>query len=73
VPQSWDLEKDCLVNATDPKIKPALLGKYKAPDGTPVKTAFTIMTERYMSDEYSLQKMLVRFVEFQQNKLKKLH
>ena len=53
IPQSWDLEKNCLVNAIDPKIKPALLGKYTAPDGTPLKTAFTIMTDRYMDDEYS--------------------
>ena len=30
-----------------------MLGKYKAPDGTPLKTVFTIMTERYMSDEYT--------------------
>lgn len=53
IPQSWDLDKNKLVNATDAKIKPALLGKYKAPDGTPLKTVFTIMTERYMSDEYT--------------------
>ena len=52
-PQSWDIEKQCLVNAKNPKIKPALLGKYKAPDGTPLKTVFTIMTERYLSDEYA--------------------
>ena len=53
LPQSWDLEKKCLVNAKNSKIKPALLGNFKAPDGTPLKTAFTIMTERYLSDEYS--------------------
>ena len=53
VPQSWDLEKKTTVNATDAKIKPALLGNYKTKDGTPVKTVFTLMTERYLDDEYS--------------------
>ncbi len=53
IPQSWDLEKDCLVNAIDPKIKPALFGEYKDKDGANLKTVFTIMTERYLNDEYS--------------------
>ena len=29
------------------------MGNYTTPDGTPLKTAFTVMTERYMSEEYS--------------------
>ena len=51
--QAFDLERNEFVDATRADIKPALFGEYTAPDGRTVKTAMTLMAERYLSDEYS--------------------
>jgi anaerobic selenocysteine-containing dehydrogenase len=52
-PLVFDLEQQTFVDATQADIKPALFGNYTAPDGRPVKTAMTILAEKYLSDEYA--------------------
>jgi len=52
-PLAWDLEKETFVDATLAEIKPALFGEYQTPEGVTVKTAFTILAERYLADEYA--------------------
>jgi len=52
-PQSWDLEKEALVDGSLPEIKPALFGEYTSADGKALKTVFTLLAERYLDDQYS--------------------
>ena len=52
-PQAWDLEQEALVDATQADIAPALFGAYTAPDGRPVKTAMTLLAERYLDEGYA--------------------
>lgn len=52
-PQVWDLVKEQFVDANLPDINPALFGEFTMPDGTPVRTAMTIMLEKYLDDEYA--------------------
>lgn len=52
-PLAYDLEQKAFVDATAPGIKPAMFGEYTAPDGRPVRTAMSIMVEKYLSEEYA--------------------
>ena len=52
-PLARDLESGAFVDATRADIKPALFGEFTTPDGTCVKTSFTLLTERYLDVEYS--------------------
>ncbi len=52
-PQVWDLEREALVDGTQADIAPALFGAYTAPDGRPVKTAMTLLAERYLDAGYA--------------------
>ena len=48
----YDMESDGFVDAMATGVKPALFGEFKMPDGVCVKTSFTLLAERYLSDEY---------------------
>ncbi len=52
-PQVWDLEKETFVNGADVGITPALFGDFVAQDGRRLKTAFTLMAERYLDERYA--------------------
>lgn len=52
-PQVWDLEKESFVNGADVGITPALFGDFVANDGRRLKTAFTLMAERYLDERYA--------------------
>ncbi len=52
-PQAFDLEQNTFVDATQAEIKPALFGEYTAPDGRTVKTAMTLLAEKYLSEDYA--------------------
>ncbi|MFP4615201.1 MAG: molybdopterin oxidoreductase family protein [Thiohalorhabdus sp.] len=52
-PQVWDQNSGGFADATGTDIAPALFGEYTGPKGERVKTAMTLMAERYLSDEYS--------------------
>ena len=52
-PLAYDLEREEWVDATLAGISPALFGEWTAPDGRPVKTAMTLIAERYLDDAYS--------------------
>ncbi|MBE9399530.1 molybdopterin oxidoreductase family protein [Pontibacterium sp. N1Y112] len=51
--QVWDLVKEEYVDANLPDINPALFGEFTMPDGTPVRTAMTIMIDKYMDEQYA--------------------
>ena len=52
-PLAFDVEQKTWVDASLPGVTPALFGEYVAPDGRPVKTAMTLIAERYLAEEYS--------------------
>ncbi|MFP4146385.1 MAG: molybdopterin oxidoreductase family protein [Halorhodospira sp.] len=52
-PQVWDLERAGMADGTQAEIAPALFGAYTAPDGRPVKTAMTLLAERYLDVSYA--------------------
>ncbi|MCP5151436.1 MAG: molybdopterin-dependent oxidoreductase [Chromatiales bacterium] len=52
-PLAWDLVEERWVDATRAGIHPALFGAFTAPDGRPVKTAMTLLAERYLDETYS--------------------
>jgi anaerobic selenocysteine-containing dehydrogenase len=54
-PQVFDLEKNDFIDATGAEIKPALFGEWQTPDGLTVTTSFTLITQEYLSDKYSLE------------------
>lgn len=54
-PQSYDLEQQRFVDATLVEIKPALFGEWTTPDGLKVTTAWTLIAQDYLSDEYRLE------------------
>ncbi len=51
-PLAWDRAKDMAVEALDPEAKPALTGSYKV-DGRTCAPVFSLIAERYLSDEYA--------------------
>lgn len=56
-PQAWELESETFIDASLAEIKPALFGEWQTSEGFSVKTSFTLLTEGYLSDEYSLDKV----------------
>ncbi len=52
-PLVWDLEKETFVSGADVGITPALHGDFVAQDGRRLKTAFTLMAERYLDERYA--------------------
>jgi len=56
-PLAFDLVREQWVDATLPGIAPALFGAWTAPDGRPVKTAMTLIAERYLGQEYSPERV----------------
>ena len=48
-----DIESDAFVSAMAAGVKPALFGEFTTPEGVRVKPSFTLLVERYLSDEYS--------------------
>ncbi len=52
-PLVWNQEAGALTNGLEPEIAPALFGTYAAPDGRPVKTVMSLITERYLDPDYS--------------------
>ncbi|SFV52998.1 Anaerobic dimethyl sulfoxide reductase chain A [hydrothermal vent metagenome] len=54
-PQAWDIKEEKFVDATRSDITPALFGEWKTPEGLTVTTAFTLVSQEYLSDEYSLE------------------
>ena len=55
-PLAFDVERETWVDATLAGVKPALFGAWTAPDGRAVKTAMTLIAERYLAEEYSPQR-----------------
>ena len=51
--QVYDQLSESFVPATAVDVAPALLGDYTTPDGTPVRTAFSLLYDKYMDDQYS--------------------
>lgn len=51
--QVWDLVTESYADANLPDISPALFGEFTMPDGTPVRTAMSIMLEKYLDDQYA--------------------
>ncbi len=54
-PVLYDTATGEFVEAMTIGTKPALFGEFTTPEGTRVKTSFTLLAERYLSDEYSPQ------------------
>ena len=54
-PLIWCQQSGGFAIATGPEIVPALVGEYETPDGTPVRTAMSLILEKYLVDEYSPQ------------------
>ena len=52
-PLAFDVERQSWVDASLPGVTPALFGAFTAPDGRAVKTAMTLIAERYLAEEYS--------------------
>jgi len=52
-PQVWDQHTSAMQSALSPDVAPALFGEYEASCGTPVRTAFSILMEKYMAPEYA--------------------
>jgi len=52
---TWDLGSESFVEAGLTEISPALFGEFMAPDGRPVRTAMTLLAEKYLADEYAPQ------------------
>lgn len=52
-PQVFDQLTESFASAMSPDVAPALLGDYTTSDGTPVRTAFSILYDKYMDAQYS--------------------
>jgi len=52
-PLCFDLEKNALVNANDPDIKPAFAGERTLEDGRKAVPSFELLAKRYLSKEYA--------------------
>ena len=51
--QVWDQLTDGLANAQRADVAPALFGEFEAPDGTPLRTAMTVLAEKYLDPQYA--------------------
>lgn len=52
-PIVWCQKADGFADATAPDVVPALVGDYKMEDGTRVRTAMSLILEKYLAPEYS--------------------
>ncbi|WP_298169346.1 molybdopterin oxidoreductase family protein [Acidithiobacillus sp.] len=52
-PMIWDLKKEAFANGMEAGSSGALFGEYTAPDGRPVRTVMSVLTERYLDDRFS--------------------
>ncbi|MEM7360385.1 MAG: molybdopterin oxidoreductase family protein [Pseudomonadota bacterium] len=52
-PVIWCQQRDGFAEATDPDTAPALVGEYETSEGVRVRTAMSLMLEKYLADEYS--------------------
>ncbi len=52
-PLIWDMERETFANGMGGDIAPAMFGEYVAPDGTKVKTVFSLAVERYLDERYA--------------------
>ena len=52
-PMIWDLKKEAFANGMEAGSSGALFGEYTAPDGRPVRTVMSALTERYLDDRFS--------------------
>ncbi|MHB8236542.1 MAG: molybdopterin-dependent oxidoreductase, partial [Acidithiobacillus ferrivorans] len=52
-PMIWDLKKEAFANGMEAGSTGALFGAYSAPDGRPVRTVMSVLTERYLDDQFS--------------------
>ena len=53
--QVFDQLSESFVPANAVDVAPALLGDYTTPDGMPVRTAFSLLYDKYMDEQYSPQ------------------
>ncbi|MCP8688458.1 molybdopterin oxidoreductase family protein [Marinobacterium sedimentorum] len=51
--QIWDQTTDSFADARRTDVAPALFGEFKAPDGTPLRTAMSILLHKYLDDAYA--------------------
>lgn len=51
--QVWDQHTEAFADANRADIAPALFGEYTAPDGRPLRTAMTILVEKYADKQYA--------------------
>ncbi len=49
----WDAAKDGFTHAMDKDAQPALVGDRTAPDGRRLRPVFTLLAERFLSDDYT--------------------
>jgi len=52
-PLVHDMESGEFVSGLETEIKPSLFGEFTLADGTKTATSFTLLTERYLADEFS--------------------
>ncbi|MFM9881696.1 MAG: molybdopterin oxidoreductase family protein [Burkholderiales bacterium] len=52
-PLVWNQETSQCTSGLAPDIAPAIFGQFTSPDGRPVKTVMTLMTERYLDPQYA--------------------
>ena len=53
VPVVWDLALEQFASAQDVDVSPALVGEYQTSDGRTVRTAMSLILEKYSDDQYS--------------------
>ncbi len=51
--QVWDQHSNAFTSANRADIAPALFGEYQAPDGRKLRTAFSLLVEKYLVDDYA--------------------
>jgi len=52
-PLVWDLTSETFTDGSAPDISPALFGDFTLPDGRPVRTAMSLLIEKYLDEEYA--------------------
>ncbi|MHB1706720.1 MAG: molybdopterin-dependent oxidoreductase, partial [Acidithiobacillus sp.] len=52
-PLVWDLKQEAFVNGMQAGISPAMFGEFTAPDGRPVRTVMSILSEKYTDEQFS--------------------
>lgn len=54
-PIVWCQKSSCFADATAADVVPALVGDYQMEDGTRVRTAMSLMLEKYLAEQYAPQ------------------